>query len=289
MEKIKNSKIAIISHDAGAAELLSFWIKNHKKNKYLFHIKGPAENVFRKNKVNFKNKSINKIIKISDFVLTGTSLKSNLEIRALKISRQLSKKSYSFIDHWINYKDRFKRSGKYFLPDVFLASDKYAFKILKRTFKNIEIKIVKNYFLESFKKIKRDKIYKNSILFLSSNNDLNIKKKFISDKEIVEKLIKKIIKIFPSYNNFIIRPHPTEKKNKYSFLYKKNFKNLKIKIDNYKKIESSLKKARIVIGYDTMGIVVADSMRIRSYNIDLQSKYEKNVIPKSFYYDLLKI
>ena len=122
MEKIKNSKIAIISHDAGAAELLSFWIKNHKKNKYLFHIKGPAENVFRKNKVNFKNKSINKIIKISDFVLTGTSLKSNLEIRALKISRQLSKKSYSFIDHWINYKDRFKRSGKYFLPDVFWRS-----------------------------------------------------------------------------------------------------------------------------------------------------------------------
>ena len=289
MEKIKNSKIAVIAHDAGGAELLSFWIKNHKKNKYLFHLKGPALNVFRKNKVNFKNKSINKIIKISDFVLTGTSLKSNLEISALKMSRQLSKKSYSFIDHWINYKDRFKRGGKYFLPDVLLASDKYAYKILKKTFKNIEIKVVKNYYLESFKKTKRDKIYKNTILFLSSNNDLNIKKKFISDKEIVEKLIKKIIKTFPSHNNFIIRPHPTEKKNKYLFLSKKNFKYLKIKIDKFKKIESSLKKARVVIGYDTMGIVVANSMRIRSYNIDLQKKYEKNAIPKSFYSGLLKI
>jgi len=66
----------------------------------------------------------------------------------------------SFIDHWVNYRERFGyplKNWKNNLPDEIWAGDKYAFLIAKKLFNKIlPIKLVKNPY---FKEIK-NKYYK---------------------------------------------------------------------------------------------------------------------------------
>ena len=117
---------------------------------------------------------------------------------------------------------------------------------------------------------------------------MNLKKNFVSDEEIIKRLIHKLNITFPKIKTLTIRLHPTEKKKKYRFLGKK-YNNLNITFDNNQNILDTLIRSKLVIGFDSMGIVIANSMKIKSYNLDLQNINEKNVIPRKYYFDKLKI
>ena len=81
-----------------------------------------------------KNISLESAIADSDWLLSGTSYSSNLEIRAIELARANKKKSVAFLDHWCNYTDRFKREGKMFLPDEIWVGDEEAYKIANKEF-----------------------------------------------------------------------------------------------------------------------------------------------------------
>ena len=53
----------------------------------------------------------------SDWILTGTGWESNFERRAIIRARSLGIKSVSFLDHWVNYLERFKEKDEIILPD----------------------------------------------------------------------------------------------------------------------------------------------------------------------------
>ena len=59
--------------------------------------------------------------------------------------------------------------------------------------KNIckKVKLLNNFYFNSYKKNKIKNKNKHKILYLSSNNDLNIKKKYISDKVIFNRFLAK--------------------------------------------------------------------------------------------------
>ena len=66
----------------------------------------------------FKSLSLETAIKDSDWVICGSSWQSDLECRAISISKSISKKVVTFLDHWINYKERFQLMDKLLLPEL---------------------------------------------------------------------------------------------------------------------------------------------------------------------------
>jgi hypothetical protein len=64
-----------------------------------------------------------------DFIFTGTSYTSKIELEFLKVSKIHSINSYSFVDHWTSIKERFFLNNEFIFPHKILLIDKEAQKI----------------------------------------------------------------------------------------------------------------------------------------------------------------
>jgi len=78
----------------------------------------------------------------------------------------------SFLDHWVNYKERFVRNKKFILPDYLIVTDEESKKLAARIFNKKQTKLIKiiNPYLENIKKNfykKKITIVKNNFIFFS--------------------------------------------------------------------------------------------------------------------------
>ena len=95
-----------------------------------------------------------------------------------------------YLDHWVNYKQRFILNKKLILPNEIWVSDTLAYTIAKETFQNkLKIKKIKNYYFDKAKKyfkLKKKKTSnnnkKNNILYLCEPIDDHYKKIFYMKK-----------------------------------------------------------------------------------------------------------
>ncbi|MFY0631395.1 MAG: CDP-glycerol glycerophosphotransferase family protein [Flavobacteriaceae bacterium] len=77
--------------------------------------------------INFE-KNINEYFDLvnPDFVFTGTSWPEKIELSFIKEAKRRGVKTYSFIDHWINIKQRFKKDDTYLYPSEIWLIDEEA-------------------------------------------------------------------------------------------------------------------------------------------------------------------
>jgi hypothetical protein len=243
--------IALISKDAGGAELVSRYIKKLKE-KYCISITGPAIKIYRKNKIFKKNLKFQEAIKKSEWILSSTG-ESNFEKNAMEFAKKNKKKVVAYIDHWTNYKERFRKNKKLIKPDEVWVVDKQAKMICKKN-KLQNVKIKHNPFFDSFIKFKKK--YKNkenkNILFLSEpvNNSL---KKYYNEIDCLKFFIKNLHKTNLDYKKIIIRPHPSEKKTKFKKFLKLS-KN--IFISNRRDIFYDIISNKIIVGINTQALVL---------------------------------
>ena len=262
-KKIKN--IALFSHDAGGAEILSNWALNHNYS-YIGCLKGPALNIFEKNNCKFQYMAIEEALEKCDLAICSTSWNSELEKKAISKARSKEKYIISLLDHWVNYKERFIMNDKNIYPNEIWVSDIYAFNLAKKEFPKIKIKLVENFYLK-----KRKEFYlnlkkeigngeSNVLLFLSENISqfltLNPEQRYhIKYDEFggFEFLLKNL-NIFPKkIKKIIIRPHPSDEFGKYDFL--KRNTNLTIDISTKKFIHEDILEAEFVVGCTTMALI----------------------------------
>jgi len=279
MNILKFKKILVVSHDAGGAEVISSFIKKNNL-KCFYKLSGPAIKIFKskiKKIPTLKNKS-----KL-DLIVTGTSLKNSNEIDSIKYAKLKKIYSISFLDHWVNYKNRFVRNKKIILPDEMILGDRISLNIAKKEFKDkkVKLKLKTNEYLKNLQKFKNNKS-NNKIVYLSSNMDsVNYK---CSDKYILLRSITKISKFLTNkkINEIIIRKHPSESSNKYKLIGRniKKQRNIKVSIDNSKNLSKTLSKAKYVFGHETMGLVVAKLLK--KYTFNLKIKGIKTTIPPQF-------
>ncbi len=144
---IPKGKALVVSHDAGGAEILSSLLKLNDMP-YLLCLAGPAVNIFQRKLCNQKNYSLDKGINQADWILTGTSWASDLEYRAIGLAKSKGKNVVSFLDHWVNYKERFIRNNILHLPDEIWVGDEYASVIAQKDFPSKIIKFVTNFYFE---------------------------------------------------------------------------------------------------------------------------------------------
>lgn len=264
-----NEKIALFSHDAGGAEVLSNWAKNNINKDCLIIAQGPAFDIFSKNGLAgfFSKKTIKEIISISDLIICSTSWDSDVEKDALREARYQGKKCISILDHWVNYKERFEdKNGKLFLPDEIWVCDVHAEKIAKSFFNECNIKLIKNPYLDNLqdeiKKIKLHSEIRNEVLYVCEPISEHAYKEFgdvnyfgYTEKDALIYFLDNFKNIFDQKSQIKIRPHPSEKTEKYSWV--KKYSNLNITVNNQLSLLEDICASNVVVGCESMAMVVA--------------------------------
>jgi hypothetical protein len=140
----------IVSHDAGGAELLASYVARAGGD-WRFVLQGPARKIFERRLGAVECSTIEAAIGECDEILTGSSWQSDLEWLAIGAARTAGKKSITFLDHWVNYRERFLRDGVEHLPDALWVGDSYAEEMARFLFPVMPIQLVENPYFEDIR------------------------------------------------------------------------------------------------------------------------------------------
>ncbi len=287
--KIENySTIFVVGFETGAANILSSFLKNcvinnkdcYKAIKYC--LAGPAKQIFETKLKDIDAaalQDINKLDSEVDIVFTGRSLIPELERGAIRLAKSNKVKVVTFLDHWVNYEGGFLPVSKkndysgedflYYLPDEIVVGDAYADQIIKKTkIPYDRVRFVENEYFNDMKSFfKSNQAAANKrVLYLSEPiyddlkqiyNDGNILG--FNEFDVVKDLVN-AASVFKQigFDELAIRLHPNEAREKYEDIIRKSAKeNLNIGISKNQKLEEDITKSSLVVGMESMGLVIA--------------------------------
>lgn len=261
-------KIAVFAHDAGAAELISSYLKSKKIPNIKFCLKGPAIKIFEKKFKKIQNSKMPQVFKDTELIITGTSWDSHHDLKAIYLANKLSINSATFIDHYTNYKQRFIKNNKLILPKLIYVTDKYSYQKFKENFKNFKnICLIKNTYFEELKTyfkstVSKKKKKKNlDILYLTEPisqmaQKLHSNKNYYGFDEYQALLffLKKMNKI--KKIRITIKLHPSEKKSKYNWI--NLYSNTKFKFSQNKDIIKEILNNDIIVSCGSIALKIAE-------------------------------
>ena len=248
-------KLGVVAHDAGGAEILSSLVRQ-KNLDCLFSLSGPAEIIFKNKLGPCVNNSLTYVIDHSDSIICGTGWQSDLEWMALKISREKSKPVAVFLDHWINYVERFKKNSLQIYPDIIFVGDKYAEKIALAELDPNIVKYYENPFHQevSNRKLNKNKNSMQKILYLCEPVT-DIEKVGYSEKDALTYFFTNMHVFGQKDNLIVIRSHPSEPSEKYFWV--KDFKNVPIQFSKDNDIVNDINDCDIIVGRNSAALVLA--------------------------------
>ncbi len=144
--------ILIVSHDAGGGNLLAYWCARWQSRANLIYmVSGPALEIFKS--INLAKVCIEDYPSPAsvDFVVTSTGWQSNFEYDTIKWAKQHHLPCASYLDHWVNYENRFRRGGVSLYPDEIWVGDQDARNLATEVFnfKRMKLRFIRNqYFCE---------------------------------------------------------------------------------------------------------------------------------------------
>lgn len=258
--------VALISHDAGGAEILSSWIKSQAEE-FCRVVEGPAKLIFEKKLGGGENLELENAIFKADWILCGTSWQSDLEKKAIILGKKSRKKVVSFLDHWVNYTERFIFDGNLVLPDEIWVGDTDAEITAINVFPNTPIVLQNNpYFLDlkaQLKNINRSQTENDfkTILYvcepirehaLLQHNDERYWG--YTEEEALNLFLENVDLLGINVKEIQIRPHPSEEQSKY--FWSTANKNYKVVIGGKKSLLEEVVAADIIVGCESMAMVV---------------------------------
>lgn len=263
MKNSKNKKrVLVIVHDAGGAEIISAYIQKYKNQvNFKSFVTGPAEAIFRREKILFSHiennrfsiaSTIKKHID-SKYLMVGTMWHTRIELIALQEARRAGLHTVAYLDSWVNYRERFDYPRKKWqknLPDELWVGDEEAQNLAKKLFpKSISIKLVPNQYFISIQKrykILQTKTKHNLILFLSNSSDKN---------QVAFLWLIKVVSNMENKPIIKIRFHPSDKRKWFNVFSTKY--GSQIKISDEQELVQDLTEACVVVGLETTALVVA--------------------------------
>ena len=260
--------LAVVSNDAGGAEILSSFLLQNPQP-YCLVLDGPAVNIFsRKLGGGCKTISLASAINMCSWVLCGTSWQSNLEKHAIIEGKAAGKRVIAFLDHWSNYSERFFLDGKAFLPDEIWVGDLDAHILAQEVFPTIKVALKANpYFKDLCEELNKAYISSNfsgqsSILYVCEPIREHALLSFgnerywgYTEEEALRFFLDNIDSLSLTIDDIKIRPHPSESKGKYSWA--KDAYAVVSETSSNKTLITQIAEADIVVGCNTMAMVVA--------------------------------
>ncbi len=139
--------MAIVCHDAGAANLIFAWLRNNPRPVRAC-MRGPAAGLWSRQPAAGSILDLEKALDGAAILLSGTSWGDDIEHRARKRARSLGIRSIAVLDHWVNYPERFIREGEEVLPDELWVADDDAREEAGRCFPRLPIRQMPNLYLQ---------------------------------------------------------------------------------------------------------------------------------------------
>jgi hypothetical protein len=256
--------VAIVAHDAGAANHIAAWLGTSIMSEVYGSFGGPAKDIFARQCPWVTDVHFSELLPLCNTLITGTSWPSSFEHDARKLAKQAGSYSISVIDHWTNYRARFVRDGEEVLPNEIWVMDAYAKKLAESEFPDIRIIQIQNSYLEKLvrevRKHERSKIapFEDNILYVlepihrawgSSDRP--------EEFQALDFFITNLVALRLNSNAPIkLRLHPSETVGKYDqWIESRNM--LKISLDVSSTLAEAIACADVVVGCQTYAMVVA--------------------------------
>jgi hypothetical protein len=256
--------LAVVVHDAGAANLIAAWLKKMSIKDIRLSSDGPALSIFACEFPQLTNISLADALKDANTLLSGTSNRqSKIEHEARDLARKQGIYSISVLDHWVNYANRFVREERQVLPDEIWVSDEIAFSIAQNSFHSTLIRQLPNSYLEQLVK----KINANQLLDVDGKTHVLYALEPIYEKwsnyetpgefQALDFFISKLELLgFKNNTKIILRPHPSDPKGKYNeWIHLHN--HLDISVDITQTLCELIAWADWVVGCETYAMVIA--------------------------------
>lgn len=262
------SKVCVVSHDAGAAEVLASYVARNKLD-VLLVLEGPAIKVFERRMGKIEIFSLEEALISCKWCLCGTSWASDLEWRAIRQARDIGKYVVVFLDHWVNYRERFIRQGISHFPNEIWVGDAYAHNIASQIFADIPIKLVENpYFLDVQEQLARlphkelAKTTEVTVLYVCEPIADHALKEYGNERyfgytehDALRYFCENIAVLNEPVKKVIIRPHPSEPLEKYNYA-KEQFGHVTIDLGGRQTLLEEINQSQVVVGCHTMAMII---------------------------------
>ena len=263
-----SAKVAIVAHDAGGAEILASYVAQNNIN-FKLVLEGPAVNVFKRRLGEIEIYSLEDAIADCDWCLCGTGWQSDLEWRAIEQAHNADKHVVAFVDHWVNYKERFIRKGIQHLPDEIRVGDEDAQKIAIESFPDVSIKLVPNPYSIDIKKqfSEIESVSKSSscdvenILFVCENISDHARLSYGDERhwgytefDAINFFFENIKVISNRHVRVVIRPHPSDAIGKYGWVVEA-YSNIAV-LSKGRSLIQEVAESDLVVGCESMAMVV---------------------------------
>lgn len=262
-----NGYIAVVAHDAGAANHIFAWIRSGLIDNTCIKLclDGPAAKVYEKIQFGFKNNALEDVLNNANLLISGTGWASTLEHKSRMLAAEQSIKSVAVIDHWSNYRERFISEKIECLPDEIWVVDEYALTIANNLFPSVDIMQKPNDFIseqvKTIKSLSRGNAFPHiaKVLFVMEP----IRQKWLgSDDEPGELqslsfLVNNLAYITNATNTeLVIRPHPSDPQGKYDSRVA-TFDNVSVSVNESASLAELIAWSDVVVGCQTYAMVVA--------------------------------
>ena len=262
-----NQPFAVISHDSGGAEILSSLLLRRRSPELLV-LEGPAVAIFERKLGAIRPLPLEEAVQRSAWVLSGTSWQSDLEWRALVRARELGKPSVAFLDHWINYKERFLRGGQLCMPDEIWVGDEYAARMARSQFAGQRVRLVENPYFDDVRRsfaslgaslarparpvllYVTEPMREHGLLHYGDERYFGY-----TEEEAVQYFLENLKFIASDVARIVIRAHPSEPEQKYAWARERV--SAPLEISEGKSLIEDIATADIVVGCESMAMVVA--------------------------------
>ena len=241
------------------------------QNKLVCHLvlAGPAVKVFERRLGAFEICSLADALSASEWCLCGTSWQSDLEWSAIARAQKAGKRAVAFLDHWVNYPERFVRNGVQHLPDELWVPDEDAQRLASKHFPQIPLSLIPNpYLIDVQRQIAEMEATEHragergkTVLLVSENISDHARLRHGDERywgytefDAIDYFFENIKALGERIERVVIRPHPSDLPGKYDRVVAAH--SGIAQLSDGSPLLAEIAKSDIVVGCQSMAMVV---------------------------------
>lgn len=251
-------RLGVVCCDAGATNQLLAFIQSRNFDDLVGYFCGPANIIFPEFVPNIKRvKSVEEAVSSCDNLFTGTGWSSDVEHKARVLAAEKNIFSTAVLDHWVNYAERFTRSNVTQLPDRIIVFDEVAYAKASKCFRQTEVQLQQPYYKNHvLKKISKIHPNEGELLYICEPFRKCLQTSISLEEKVLQNFLTKLDqKQGLSFSRISIRPHPSERFDKYGHILNQ-FRHLDINI-NTGDLAYAIGRASTVVGCSSYALYLA--------------------------------
>jgi hypothetical protein len=249
------SPLAVVCHDAGAANLILPWLER-LNTEVRPMMAGPARVIWERR---FAKRpliaDLSEALRGSKALLSGTGWASTLEHDARAAAARLHIPSVAVLDHWVNYRARFERVGICQLPDEIWVVDEEAAKLARSAFPNTPVRLRANLYVEEQLARIGPPPGRNRVLYVLEPVRANWGRSTAGEFQALDYAIEHLPQLgLGEAPLLVLRPHPSETEEKYR-IYAQDHSF--VSFDRSSDLAAAVTDADAVIGVESFALTIA--------------------------------